>query len=126
MLVYQAGLQNKQAFLFRLVDVANELFAMAASVCRARALADKGRPEAREARALADVFCRGSRRKVRRLFKDLWSNDDVAVYRTALDVLKGRHEWLERGILGPAAAGDKAAAQPAPAPKGREDVAVGA
>ena len=32
MAVYQAGLQNKQAFLFRLVDVANELFAMAASI----------------------------------------------------------------------------------------------
>ena len=40
MAVYQAGLQNKQAFLFRLVDVANELFAMAASICRAQALAD--------------------------------------------------------------------------------------
>ena len=63
MLVYQAGLQNKQAFLFRLVDVANELFAMAATVSRAQALADAGRPEAKEAGELADVFCRMGRRR---------------------------------------------------------------
>jgi hypothetical protein len=37
---------------------------------------------------------------VGRLFEDLWSNDDVAKYRAALDVLGGRHAWLERGILG--------------------------
>ena len=43
MLVYQARLQNKQAFLFRLVDIANETFAMAASVSRAKALADRSR-----------------------------------------------------------------------------------
>jgi alkylation response protein AidB-like acyl-CoA dehydrogenase len=100
MLRHQARLQNKQAFLFRLVDVANELFAMAASVCRARALAEEKRPEAVEAAELADLFCRTARRRVGRLFEDLWSNDDVAKYRAALDVLGGRHAWLERGILG--------------------------
>jgi alkylation response protein AidB-like acyl-CoA dehydrogenase len=100
MLRYQAKLQNKQAFLFRLVDVANELFAMAATVARARALAEKQRPEAAEARHLADLFCRMSRRRVGRLFDALWDNDDVALYRAGVDVLDGRHEWLEKGILG--------------------------
>jgi hypothetical protein len=100
MLRYQAKLQNKQAFLFRLVDVANELFAMAASVCRARALAEAGKPEAREAAELADLFCGMARRRIARLFDELWNNDDVAKYRAALDVLDGRHAWLERGILG--------------------------
>jgi len=100
MVRHQAGLQNKQAFLFRLVDVANELFAMAASVSRARAMADEKRPEAAEAAELADLFCRTARRRVARLFEDLWNNDDVAQYRAALDVLGGRHAWLERGILG--------------------------
>jgi alkylation response protein AidB-like acyl-CoA dehydrogenase len=100
MLRYQARLQNKQAFLFRLVDVANELFAMAATVARARALAEKQRPEAAEARRLADLFCRISRRRVQRLFDALWDNDDVQLYRTGVDVLDGRHEWLEKGILG--------------------------
>jgi hypothetical protein len=100
MLRYQARLQNKQAFLFRLVDVANELFAMAATVARARALAEKQRPEAAEARHLADLFCRISRRRVGRLFDALWDNDDVQLYRAGVDVLEGRHEWLEKGILG--------------------------
>jgi len=100
MLRYQAKLQNKQAFLFRLVDVANELFATAATVARARALAEKQRPEAAEARRLADLFCRMSRRRVQRLFDALWDNDDVQLYRAGVDVLEGRHEWLEKGILG--------------------------
>jgi alkylation response protein AidB-like acyl-CoA dehydrogenase len=99
MLVYQAKLQNKQAFLFRLVDIANELFAMAASIARARALADASRPEAREATDLARQFCRSARRRIRALFRDLWSNDDDLRYRAAQDVLAGRHAWLESGIL---------------------------
>jgi hypothetical protein len=100
MLRYQAKLQNKQAFLFRLVDVANELFAMAATVARARALAEKQREEATEAGRLADLFCRISRRRVQRLFDELWDNDDVQRYRAGVDVLDGRHLWLEKGILG--------------------------
>ncbi len=56
MLVYQAKLQNKQAFLFRLVDIANELFAMAASLSRAEALRASGSPQAAEARDLALQF----------------------------------------------------------------------
>ena len=60
MIVHQAKLQNKQAFLFRLVDIANELFAMAASVSRAQALREAGHPEAENAAELADLFCRGS------------------------------------------------------------------
>jgi alkylation response protein AidB-like acyl-CoA dehydrogenase len=102
MLVYRARLQNKQAFLFRLVDVASELFAMASSVARARALAEEGQPEADRAELLADAFCRSARRRVRDLFRDLWSNDDVAKYRLGVDVLDGRHAWLEAGILVPA------------------------
>ena len=100
MLVYQAKLQNKQAFLFRLVDIANETFAMAASVARAQALLDKKAPQAAEAVRIADVFCLSARRRVRALFAELWSNDDAARYRNGLDVLSGRHEWLEKGTIG--------------------------
>ena len=100
MLVYQAGLQNKQAFLFRLVDVANELFAMAATVSRAQALADARRPEAKEASELADVFCRMGRRRIKALFGALWDNDDPLRYRAALAILDDRHQWLERGTIG--------------------------
>jgi alkylation response protein AidB-like acyl-CoA dehydrogenase len=100
MLVYQAKLQNKQAFLFRLVDIANETFAMAAAVARAQAMVDKKQPEAKDAVRLADVFCLSARRRVKTLFSELWSNDDAARYRHGLDVLAGRHEWLEKGTIG--------------------------
>ena len=114
MLVHRARLQNKQAFLFRLVDIATELFVMAAGVSRARALADRGQPEAREAERMADAVCRGSRRRVRQLFGELWRNDDVPRYRLGLDVLGGRQLWLERGIMGLEARG---AAEAATAPE---------
>jgi alkylation response protein AidB-like acyl-CoA dehydrogenase len=112
MLVYQAKLQNKQAFLFRLVDVANELFAMSAATCRAHALLKAGRPEGREAVKLADLFCRLSRRRVQKLFRELWSNDDVQQYKAGVDVLEGRFEWLERGLLAGAPPETRAAETP--------------
>jgi len=95
MMVHQAKMQNKQGFLFRVVDVANELFAMAATVSRADAMHKNGHPNARQAAELADLFCRQARRKVKRLFADLWSNDDVRKYKVALGVLAGRQLWLE-------------------------------
>jgi alkylation response protein AidB-like acyl-CoA dehydrogenase len=100
MIVHQAKLQNKQAFLFRLVDIANELFAIASSVSRAHALREAGHPEAENAVELADLFCRNARRRIVRLFQDLWSNDDVRKYKVALKVLDGKHSWLEQGSLG--------------------------
>ena len=42
----------------------------------------------------------GRRDRVQRLFDALWDNDDVPLYRAGVDVLDGRHEWLEKGILG--------------------------
>ena len=127
MLVHKGKLQHKQAFLFRVVDVANELFAMAASVARAHAMAEAGRPEAANAAELADLFCRNARRKVVRLLHELWANDDVRKYKVALKVLDGKHAWLEDGILGleeragvmkPEAAGG-VEAEPVPMPKAR-------
>ena len=89
MLVYQAKLQNKQAFLFRLVDIANETFAMAAAVSRAKALADRKAPEGAQALRMADVFCRSARRRVKALFRELWSNDDVLRYKHGLGCPRG-------------------------------------
>ena len=99
MLAYQGKLQNKQAFLFRLVDIADELFAMAASVTRAQAMREAGLADAENAAELADIFCRTTRRKVARLFRDVWANDDVRKYKVAIRVLEGKHAWLESGIL---------------------------
>jgi hypothetical protein len=125
MLRYQAKLQNKQAFLFRLVDVANELFAMAATVTRAHALGQQGRPEAAEARRLADAFCRMGRRRVHQLFAELWDNDDVQRYRVGAEVLDGKHAWLERGILSQAERPGAVAPHVAVAESEAKKVAVG-
>ncbi|MGC4117686.1 MAG: acyl-CoA dehydrogenase family protein [Myxococcales bacterium] len=100
MLRHGAAAQHRQGFLFRLVDIAMELFAMSAALSRARALADREHPEAAEAATLADLFCRGARRTVRRLFHELRANDDAAKSRLARGVLEGRALWLEEGALG--------------------------
>src|SRR5215471_11849506 len=99
MAVYQAKMERKQGFLFRCVDIVMELFAMAATISRARRMADDRDPDAARAAELADLFCRMSRRKVRRLFRDLWQNEDARRNAVASHVLVGEHAWLERGIL---------------------------
>jgi alkylation response protein AidB-like acyl-CoA dehydrogenase len=95
MLVHQAKLEKKQAFLFRLVDISNELFAMGAAISRAEYLRHKRDPAAASAVELAELFSLNARRKIRRWFHELWSNDDVAKYRLSSNVLKGQHVWLE-------------------------------
>ncbi len=100
MMIHQARMQNKQGFLFRVVDIANELFAMAATVSRAHAMHRSGHSKAREASELADLFCRLARRKIKRLFADLWSNDDVRKYKVGVGVLAGRQLWLEEMFEG--------------------------
>ncbi len=106
MVRHGAGLQKKQGILFRAVDIGGELFAMAASACRARMLERTGKPDAAEARELADVFCRVARRRVDRLFDAMSDNDDVALYRAARGVLDGRYTFLEDGIVGLQAAAE--------------------
>jgi alkylation response protein AidB-like acyl-CoA dehydrogenase len=98
MLRFGPALERKQAFLFRLVDIVNELFAMSASVARAHAMTRAGNADAAHAAELADVFCHASRGRVDRLFDQLWANHDVEAYRTAVDVLNGDHVWMERLI----------------------------
>jgi len=99
MAVYQAKMERKQGFLFRAVDIVMELFAMSATLCRTRRMIDDRHPEAQQAIELADLFCRSSRRKVRRLFHELWSNDDAVKNRVAASVMGGRQAWLEGGVL---------------------------
>jgi hypothetical protein len=89
-------LEKRQSVLFRLVDVGAELFAMSAACVRARQLAKAGD---KNALVLADLFCRGARRRVRRHFQDTFRNHDVMTYRVAQDVLAGKYAWLEQGIV---------------------------
>lgn len=99
MAVYQARLEHKQAFLFRAVDVAMELFVLTAAVKRAQALARAGSEHADAAVSLADLCARRARRRVRGLFGAAWRNDDAAHYRVGRKLLNGELAWLEEGIV---------------------------
>jgi hypothetical protein len=90
-------LEKRQAVLFRLVDVGAELFAMSAVCVRAKELS-RQKVDDDAAQRIADLFCRHSRRRVRRLFDDVFRNSDAFTYRTAQEVLQGRHAWLEQGL----------------------------
>jgi alkylation response protein AidB-like acyl-CoA dehydrogenase len=85
-------LQNKQQFLFRIVDIATELYVMAASISKAEKLGG-------EARVISDLFCENSRRKVAILFNELWDNSDVLKYKIAQRIEKDEFMWLENGII---------------------------
>ncbi|MFC9432944.1 acyl-CoA dehydrogenase family protein [Nocardia sp. NPDC057030] len=98
---WQAGLEYKQNFLGRIVDIGAELFAMSASCMRAQALRTAGAPEATAATELADAFCKQSRVRVRRLFDALWDNTDDDDRTLTRGVLTGRYTWLEEGVFDP-------------------------
>lgn len=97
MVVYQAKMERRQAFLFRAVDVAMELWVMTAAVSRAHALRDG--PQGESARALADLVARGCRRRARRWLRELWWNHDGRKRRIGREVAAGQHRWLEQGIM---------------------------
>lgn len=96
MVRFGPGLERRQMVLFRAVDIGAELYAMSATVSRARMLADGGNRQAIE---LADAFCRESRDRVAALFKALYGRHDTQLYKLAQSVAKGEHTWLEEGIV---------------------------
>ena len=94
MVRWQGGMERRQAFLGRAVDIGAELFAMSASCVRARAEADAD-PAGVE---LADGFCTQARVRVDALFRALWHNSDAPDRALARKVLEGRYTTLEQGI----------------------------
>ncbi len=98
---WQGGLERRQGFLARVVDIGAELFVMAAACVRARGLALAGSPDAASAYALAAAFCAQSRGRVEQLFESMWRNTDDVDVRLARSVLAGEHTWLEAGVIDP-------------------------
>jgi alkylation response protein AidB-like acyl-CoA dehydrogenase len=94
MLRHRQGLQRRQLVLGRLVDCGAELFAIGAVLSRA---ASPSVPA--ESIALADIFCRQSRRRLKALRRDLYHNDDNENYRLARALLDGRFAWLTDNIV---------------------------
>ncbi|MCA9581913.1 MAG: acyl-CoA dehydrogenase family protein, partial [Myxococcales bacterium] len=100
MVVYRAGLERKQRFLFRAVDIALEIFVMTCSVRRAALLARSGAEHADSAEALANAIAHSSRDRITTLLSQFWRNNDVDNYEIGRSLLRGEFRWLETGILG--------------------------
>ncbi|GAA2202244.1 acyl-CoA dehydrogenase family protein [Sinomonas flava] len=119
---WQAGLERRQVFLGRVVDIGAELFAMAATCSRAEQLRSAGAPGAESARDLAEAFCGQSRRRIETLFSSLWDNTDDADRHLARRVLAGDFAWLEEGVLDPSEGTGPWIAPPAAGPSTAADV----
>lgn len=120
---WQGGLERKQGFLGRVVDIGAELFAMSAVCVRAQ-MDQATAPEAGQgaaARELAGVFCTQARLRAGELFGQLWDNTDAADSALARQVLAGRYTWLEDGIIDPSVPGPWIAPTQ-PGPSKAEDV----
>lgn len=116
MMLYQAKMERKQAFMFRAVDIAMELFVMTACVVRTRKLGETRAPEHRAAVEVTDVFCRNGRYYVEQKFRELWNNIDDNKYTVGQHILEERHAWLEPKLL----------AEPTSAPTGGEEASAAA
>jgi alkylation response protein AidB-like acyl-CoA dehydrogenase len=95
MALYQAKMERKQAFLFRAVDIAMELFVMVATITRTQRMLDGRKGEAKAALELTDLFCRNATHFVEQRFHELWANDDDAKYAVGRHLLEERFTWLE-------------------------------
>src|SRR3954466_15240138 len=102
---WQAKLEQRQAFLGRIVDIGAELFAISSAVVYADTIAREQPERAESARELAALFCAQAKRRAEALFHALWANDDDAGYQTAQKLLDGRFEWIEEGIVDPSGEG---------------------
>ncbi|MGI8493275.1 MAG: acyl-CoA dehydrogenase family protein [Acidimicrobiales bacterium] len=102
---WQGGLERKQCFLGRIVDIGAELYAMSAVCVRTQMFVDDRSSDAAGSLELAELFCAGARRRVDRLFYDLWHNDDADDYDSAQRVLASKYLFAEAGIIDPSGTG---------------------
>lgn len=96
MALHQQKLEAKQGILNRIVDIGSDLFAMAAACSYAAAKKEEGCDNAVE---LADLFCRETRRLIKRSFKAVDSNSDRKHASVAKKLMAGQFEWLETDII---------------------------
>ncbi len=110
MVLYQAKMEKKQAFMFRSVDIAMELFVMVSMIIRTTKQA-QGK-DAAAVQQLTEMYCRNTQHFVEQKFHELWTNDDDFKYAVGGAVLKGDHQWLEAKQVYPGTpeAAEKAAA----------------
>ena len=98
MIRFGPKLEKRQAVLGRLVEIGAELFAISATVSRAKAMVTKN-PADRSPIELADAFARNARRRIDDRFAALFDNDDVINYAVAQNTTAGKYAWVESGMV---------------------------
>ncbi len=83
-------LERKQMQLGRIVDIAMDLFAMAATIGRAHGMKE---PYAKDS---AELFCLEARQRIENNFRLIRCNSDETTYRLGLKVLDGSLKWQEQ------------------------------
>jgi hypothetical protein len=61
---------------------------------------------------LADAFCLEARERIKVHFDQLFGPNDPALYKVAMEVLRGEHAWLEQGIVSSFASFEKTKRRP--------------
>lgn len=89
MLIHGPALEKKQVFLFRLVDIAIEIYAQAVASSYSEKMG-KGED-------IVELFRESSTRKIQRLFRGLWKNSDKKKYQLAKKLETDQYLWLEEG-----------------------------
>ncbi len=98
MMRFGPKLDREQLLLSRFVGIATELFAMNATCSFAQSKIDAGEP-ADEILSLAGYFCRSARMRIDQHFAGASENADKAGYALTQELLAGKHEGLQRGIV---------------------------
>lgn len=98
MIKYKSSLEKRQRVLARLVNIGSDLFGIAASCSRASMLYKKNSEDMGPVE-LANMLSREAERRIKRQFNGLYKNDDRMGYKIATDILDGKYEWLEHGII---------------------------
>jgi hypothetical protein len=80
------------------VNIGTDLFAMAATCSHASYLLAHN-PSEKSPEELADLFCREARLRIRAEFRAQRENDDKMIYRVGRNMLEGKYQWLEEGIV---------------------------
>ncbi|HEY8720332.1 acyl-CoA dehydrogenase family protein [Pengzhenrongella sp.] len=119
---HQAGLEQKQVLLGRVVDIGAELFAMSAVCVHAEALRASDPTKGRPAYRLAEAFCEQSRVRVDELFRQLSSGTDARDQALARAVMKGDATWLEHGVIDASEGTGPWISDPAPGPSTKASV----
>ncbi len=97
---YQTKLEKEQLILAAYVDIGTELFAMASSLSRAESLLASKEAD-KSVLDVTDLFCRESKRKIRKLFESICCNSNKLSHKVSQQLMDDKLDWMIDGIIKP-------------------------